>query len=716
MTEHRVKPEAAGTESGANSSISSYLQKLKNSINFLRNDPKKFLTSCFLSCWRFLKSHKFFCILYMVLLVLLFGVTALPSFSTRIADSSRLKNVEAWPDEKNNVDQGDVRPGKKPDRLVVLLHGFNKGPDSIDGVRALVRRIYPAADIMIPQLPFDYDSRADLEVVAEQLIQRIDKMNQEHGYLHIILAGYSMGGILARKLWVLAHGAQFDGTVEPDRFDDWPGRIDRIVLLAGMNRGWSIGSAIRGNGRWLMFSAGAAAGHLLSAIGFEPAVFDVRRGAPFLTRMRLQWLEVERKVRESEAPGKLPIVIQLLGTEDDIVAPTDHIDLASGNFHYVEVKGTGHAQILAADNSHLASLDPETCMVTGAKDDGAVRVRRICLAMRGRLDEIEGVETNLGDVRALARETLHDTSVSEARPVVDEQPPSDVVLVIHGIRDEGYWARRLAQRIRNQRNPNSPYRRFETVTDSYGYFPILPFIVPWTRRSKVEWLLDRFVIIKSQFPDAKFHYIGHSNGTFLLAKALEVLPMRQFRFERVVTAGSVLRYDHKWSELSDSGHGVGCVANYVASGDWVVALFPNGLSFWGLSPSELGGAGHDGFGGDPNQRSISEDRPRVRNVRWVEGGHSAALEESRWIEIAGFVTGSGPDCLGGANLSFDQDVDRSPLVKFFGRWSPLIVAALLLITSALAWACLAPMCRKDRLLALGFVGWWGFILVVFFAF
>jgi hypothetical protein len=436
----------------------------------------------------FLMSCKFFCISYMVLLLLLFGVTALPSFSSKIADSSRLENVEAWPDEKNNVDQGDVRPGEKPDRLVVLLHGFNKRPDSFDGVRALVRRIYPTADIMIPQLPLGLFSFADLEVVAEQLIQRIHRMNQEHRYQHIILVGHSIGGILARKLWVLAHGAQFDGEVELDRFDDWPGRIDRIVLLAGMNRGWSIGSAIRGNPRLLSFLLGAAAGHLLSAICCEPAVFDVRRGAPFLTRMRLQWLEVEQKlrkpkVRESEAPGNLPIVIQLLGTEDDIVAPTDHIDLASGsqgnNFHYVEVKGTDHEQILAADNKLLDSLDRETCMVTYAKDDGADRVTKICLAMRGPLSQIKDVESNLGDVRALARETLLDTSVAGARPVADDQPPSDVVLVIHGIRDEGYWARRLAQRIRNQCGTNCPHR-FETATDSYGYFPLLPFIVPWT--------------------------------------------------------------------------------------------------------------------------------------------------------------------------------------------------------------------------------------------
>jgi len=95
------------------------------------------------------------------------------------------------------------------------------------------------------------------------------------------------------------------------------------------------------------------------------------------------------------------------------------------------------------------------------------------------------------------------------------------------------------------------------------------------------------------------------------------------RFKQVVLAGSVVRTDYAWEALLKQGR-VGKVLNYVASGDWVVAWFPNAMQM--LNWQDLGGAGHRGFESD-----------QVNQIRYAKGAHSAALHEDNWDEIAKFV-------------------------------------------------------------------------------
>jgi len=90
-------------------------------------------------------------------------------------------------------------------------------------------------------------------------------------------------------------------------------------------------------------------------------------------------------------------------------------------------------------------------------------------------------------------------------------------------------------------------------------------------------------------PAAQFSYIGHSNGTYLLAKALQLCPA--VRFENVLFAGSVVHTRYDWSSLIPAR--VARVVNYVATDDKVVAVFPQGLER--LRYRDLGGAGHLGF-------------------------------------------------------------------------------------------------------------------------
>lgn len=132
--------------------------------------------------------------------------------------------------------------------------------------------------------------------------------------------------------------------------------------------------------------------------------------------------------------------------------------------------------------------------------------------------------------------------------------------------------------------------------------------------------MDQYTEAVARYPNARFSYVGHSNGTYLLARALADYPA--VRFHRVVFAGSVVRRTYDWRALRDRKQ-VDGVLNFVATADWVVAIFPK--AFQTVRLSDLGSAGHDGF-----------EAP-VGQVRYVCGGHGAALVEDNWDTIAKFV-------------------------------------------------------------------------------
>ena len=144
--------------------------------------------------------------------------------------------------------------------------------------------------------------------------------------------------------------------------------------------------------------------------------------------------------------------------------------------------------------------------------------------------------------------------------------------------------------------------------------------------------MDRYTAAKARYPRARFHYVGHSNGTYLLASALKEYPA--VRFDQVVFAGSVVHTGYRWSELQPEDQPeerwqVQKVLNFVATADWVVAFFPKAFEVLGIQ--DLGGAGHDGF------TEASDSVRIVESDRYVQGGHAAGLQEQVWDSIARFV-------------------------------------------------------------------------------
>jgi hypothetical protein len=219
---------------------------------------------------------------------------------------------------------------------------------------------------------------------------------------------------------------------------------------------------------------------------------------------------------------------------------------------------------------------------------------------------------------------------------------------------------------------------------------MLPFLCPWMRRVKVEWLLDLYVTVKAWNPKARISYIGHSNGTYVLAGALRAC--RAVSIHNVVFAGSVVRSDFDWKVLQSSRQ-VGSVLNYVATADWVVAIFPRMLQKAGLQ-RDLGGAGYDGF---------SDSSPGVTDIEFVPGRHSAALDELHWPDIAAFVLG-GAQPSGRAVVSTQSRIVKAFATGAIGFWI-VAIAFVVVPTYYLLTALGFPSRTGGWLWALVLIAW-----------
>ena len=276
----------------------------------------------------------------------------------------------------------------------------------------------------------------------------------------------------------------------------------------------------------------------------------------------------------------------------------------------------------------------------------------------------------------LAKNAIPRDKMADTLPALPNPRRTNVVFVVHGIRDKGFWTQKLARRIKHF--GDELHEEFESHTQGYGYFAMLPFLLRSVRQRKVEWLMDRYTEERARFPHpgTKFHYIGHSNGTYLIARALENYPA--VRFDRIVFAGSVVRRNFNWSNYVNTAdnnteqgeeniRNVSRVLNFVATSDWVVALLPKALQPWRWF--DLGSAGYDGF----------DDASSIERVAQfqIKGGHGAAMLEENWDSLAKFiVSGSLPDKVNSGLRAERQNT----LLSYISSMSPIILPLFVFIT------------------------------------
>lgn len=545
-----------------------------------------------------------------------------------------------------------------PHTLIIILHGISNAAKDLLPVENTIIKAWPSAKICRPKMHTSSFSMKDPNTIVATLLSHIDDEVEQarqrgHPYDNIILVGHSFGGLIVRKLYVVACGEVLRAPLEeqykkpgktssasiPPR--EWAAKISRIILLAGMNRGWRISHHISllQAISWQLLTVFCNLTHLLTRRW--PLVITIRRGAQFITQLRIQWLLMRRRAGTPQDcahpdspnwPGNA-VTVQLLGSRDDMVAPEDNVDLVSGgDFIYLDVPYSGHVNIIEMDD----------CVF------GPERARVFLFALRG-------------SVAQLKQEAVVPSDENFATP---DEEIKRVVFVIHGIRDLGHWTHQIARRIKKRSGQH--LSEWATETSSYGYFPMLPFISPWYRRLKVEWLMDQYAEALARYPNATFSYVGHSNGTYLLAKALELYPC--CAFENIVFAGSVVRKSFDWSRfLKSSPPKAGAILNFVATSDWIVAVFPK--FFQQLKLQDLGSAGHDGF-------ILNEQLPNVYQIRYIHGGHGAAIQEPIWDVIADFIVSGTVD----AGKIPDTTAKNSPAVKLLGNFSYI---AWLLILAAI---------------------------------
>ncbi|MCJ2135520.1 alpha/beta hydrolase [Methylobacterium sp. J-026] len=512
--------------------------------------------------------------------------------------------------------------------LVVVVHGLGSSAHRLRDVIAAARIAYgPDTQIFAPDLPHgSWLSGARAGAIIGLLLDGIDEQVRLREPDRIVLVGHSVGATLARRLFLVAAGWPSNFRQERDlghqRPRDWAYKVERIVMLAAFNRGWKISERMS----WyysILFNLVGLFGHVPAPDrGWTPTAFDFRLGAPFMAQTRLHWLAYRRNPPRHLVDKDRPILIQMLGTQDDLISPVDQVDLAVDGSKWA-FQQTGYTAAAAGPTQQdyfLIEL-PDTDhaqAITLTGDPAALR--------RGHL-----VQTALTATRpTLAKAALDPALLVDEIDAVDFDV-GNTVFVIHGIRDDGFWTHRIAEKVRKHGGlTDTGVTIFRSWTPSYGYFAMLPFVLPWIRREKVEWFADQYVTAFAQYPVSDFHYVGHSNGTYLAARALTDYPAIHFR--HVLFAGSVVRRDYPWAQMLNNGRITAC-QNIVAADDWVVALLPKSVEW--IRAFDLGGAGFDGF-------RDAGLRPALTEYRYLLGGHGAGIGEAHWPEIAAFIVSGKP--------------------------------------------------------------------------
>jgi pimeloyl-ACP methyl ester carboxylesterase len=452
-------------------------------------------------------------------------------------------------------------------------------------------------------------TRWSLERVANELRAILDQEYHDHGpFERVVLMGHSVGGLLVRRVFL--DGAR--------KGEPWASRVERVVLLAGLSRGYLVG--LRGRAiedpkaRKLKLLADFGcravlpAANSLSGLGIPRlTITDAIAGSEFVTSLRLRWMH------EFPRLPRPPVVVQVLGTDDEFVEPEDALDLA-------QFPGCGIVRVPGAD--HETVLD-----------------------VRGE---------RAAHYRPIRRAVLDPPESADSPAPTDPRP---VVFLLHGIHANRYgWVAKMRDHLL------AHHPQFEVFDRSYGAFTFLDFVRPGRRHAYASWFLDQYTQAMARNPGQPLHFVGHSFGTFVLGNGL--LRYADIRFDRVVLAGTVLPTGYDWAERHRQGQ-VACLRNVMATKDVPVAILSRGLGW--LNRNEIGSAGFHGF---------ENLEPQMQEYRQV-GGHGAAFDRPEDYErIAAFLS------QGYAATDRNEQDHPSTLMRIASGlatlYVPLLVAGLVL--------------------------------------
>ena len=590
-----------------------------------------------------------------------------------------------------------------------LLAGRPGGEFPSETLRALAAGL-PVTEVWAPDLDLSMFTMRQAEDVANELYDKVcAKLDTMPDVEQIVLLGYSAGSLLARRLFCKAHGAEQNGNVDPSRVVWWAPRVHRLVVLAGITRGWEFSTASPDHVRFLsplLLGVAKAVGWwkgLGAAPGREaPFIWQLKRGSPFVISTRIQYVKVMARLRSSEhamsshalRSSGLPTTIFLLGARDEYISPSDCTELGPREeFAYAELNGSNHTEVLLLSGADAAST--------------ARRIRILAVLSLG-FDELCGNKWVLPADDIDDYLDPMDLSETQSNEADEADLVEHAVMVVHGIRDNGFWTKRVGRELKTQGRQSALHVR--APSPSYGFFSMWDFVKPNGRMKATYWFMERYADVRSRFPNAAISFVGHSNGTYIAARAMELCPA--IRFKRVVFAGSVVRRNYEWSERGGQVQGM---LNYVGNADGVVAFLPAVFEFLHLRWLDVGGAGAFGF-------RAAEPGPAVRKcvtpsgvaalelteLKYVEGGHGAAIGEDFWPEIAAFVLHG--------QLPERKAVSRVRRVSALFRCAPVLTLTVLAAAVGLMalplWVVVGLVLTAQQAFALMHPGLWSLGAVV----
>ncbi len=449
--------------------------------------------------------------------------------------------------------------------LLVYVAGLREKPAAIRPLLARLRAEPGRADdeVWIYPNPVRPWTRGSLAGHAQRFADRLQAYWDVAGRpQEIVLVGHSIGGVLIRYAYLLACG-ELGG-----REQDWAANVGRIVLLAAPNGGVEP-SRLPVSARLATVLGAAVLGRY--------AALDVLSGSAFVTNLRLEWIR-----RFATAGADAPPVVQVHGTADPLVVAEDSRD--------VERAPRGAQLVLpGATHGDIVSIDGVV------EDRPGQRYELLRQAIIGRVRPTEPEPMSQRD-----RET------------------TAVVFLLHGIRAGiGDWIKELRPLL------DAGDGTVQVVSSSYGRLSAFNFVMPFARRATLRWFQDRYSYHFARYPDVPFHFVGHSNGTYMLGQSLRAV--RALRFDRVYLAGSVLPRDFDWLECETRAQ-IRSLVNVCATKDVPVAWLCSALR--GIGSRDIGVGGFAGFDMAPSSAT------QLLNVR---GGHGAGLAVDALPAVAKFV-------------------------------------------------------------------------------
>jgi hypothetical protein len=494
--------------------------------------------------------------------------------------------------------------------LVIVVHGLAGKGDRMGTLIDLVKQEVAGAAILNVRYSSGWLSNSSPSVLASALTDSIRRQYEQcrgvrdSEYREVVLVGYSFGSLLLRQAFLFGLG---DTRGNPEAISagsrqrqDWTNHTSRIVLIAGMNRGWYLDKKLTGlrfYQRWIAKWTRP----ILKVAGVSGLLFAIEQGSPFVANLRIEWMEAAVQYRDS-----FPLVVQILGKEDEFVTRGDETDVAiTKGFYFLSAGAANHTSILEVGQAGR----PRDSITAGLRLDGT------------QLTRLATMNDSGDPVRARVRH---------------------IVFIRHGIRDDNRWATALrdqmCQSAANAGEPcwdRAPPGSAGPLTsiniDSYGYFGMLPFLFQPIRQDKMREFVDSYVeeLAAAHDPHARVDFLGHSNGTYVLAAALKKYPT--LRVDRVIFANSVVDRSFPWPEYATSHQVTGLVRNYTGASDWVVATFPRLFEIH-KALGDLGSAGFSGF----------EKGAGANGNVTVAGQHGAGIDPLIWQQHANFFFASSP--------------------------------------------------------------------------